>query len=55
MLDNLVGDSSDVGRVRRRPVIIGGSAFIPLDVPQQLEECLTQLARLADAISDPFE
>jgi Fic family protein len=55
LMQNLVGDPADEGRVRARPVQIGGSTFIPLAVPQQIEECLTQVALTADAIADPFE
>ena len=52
---NLLGDPVDEGRVRARPVLIAGSTFIPLDVPQLIEECLTQVIRTAAAIDDPFE
>lgn len=52
---NLLGDPADEGRVRARTVHIHGSTFVPLDVPQQIEECLTQIALTAAAIDDPFE
>ncbi len=52
---NLLGDPADEGRVRTRTVHIHGSTFVPLDVPQQVEECLTQIALTAAAIEDPFE
>lgn len=55
LMQNLVGDPADEGRVRSRPVQIHGSTFIPLAVPQQVEECLSQVALTADAIVDPFE
>lgn len=55
LMENLVGDPADEGRVRSRPVQIGGSTFIPLAIPQQIQECLTQVALVADAITDPFE
>ncbi len=55
VMENQVGDRADEGRVRTRPVLIGGSTFIPLAIPQQIEECLTQVALVADAITDPFE
>jgi fido (protein-threonine AMPylation protein) len=52
---NLLGDPSDEGRVRTRTVHIHGSTFVPLDVPPQVEECLTQIALTAAAIDDAFE
>jgi len=55
LADNLLSDPSDKGRVRARTVYIHGSTFVPLDVPQQVEECLTQIALTAAAIDDPFE
>lgn len=55
LMENLLGDSADEGRIRARPVQIHSSTFIPLAVPQLLEECLSQVALVADAITDPFE
>lgn len=55
LMQNLVGDPADEGRVRTRPVQISGSTFIPLAIPQQIEEFLTQVALTADAVEDPFE
>lgn len=44
-----------VGGIRRRPVDISGSAYVPLSVPQKLEEELAKLATKARAIDEPFE
>lgn len=49
-------DPRDVGAVRRMPVDhIGGSAYLPLALPQLLEQELETIARKAIAIDDPFE
>lgn len=55
LMENLLGDPADEGRVRSRPVQIRSATFVPLALPQQIEECLTQVALVADAIRDPFE
>jgi hypothetical protein len=52
---NLLPDDSAAGRLRHIAVGIEGSVFRPLDVPQQIEECFTQLLATASAIRDPFE
>lgn len=44
-----------VGDVRKRPVDIGGSAYIPLSIPQKLEEELAKIAAKARAIENSFE
>lgn len=48
-------DPAAVGDVRRRPVDIGGSAYVPLAIPQKLTQELEQIARKAVAIPEPFE
>jgi hypothetical protein len=53
--DNLMPDPETCGRVRRRSVAISGTTYKPLDVPQQLEECLRQVLITADSIVDPLE
>lgn len=53
--DGLMVDPLTVGRVRRRPVEIGGSVNLPLAVPQQLEELFGIVVRMAAEIDDPFE
>lgn len=53
--ENLLPDEEASGRLRRRPVEIGGSVFHPLAMPQVLEECFHLLLEKAAAIPDPFE
>lgn len=53
--ENLLDDLSDEGRVRRRQVGITGTTFIPLSIPQKLDELFDVLLTTADAIPDPFE
>ena len=53
--DGLMADPSAVGRVRRRAVEIGGSVYLPLALPQRLEELLGIVVQMAAEIADPFE
>lgn len=53
--DNLLPDPAACGRLRHMEVAITGSVFIPLAVPQQVEECFRQILQTASAITDPFE
>jgi hypothetical protein len=53
--ENLLPDEDACGRLRRRPVEIGASTFLPLAMPQVLEECFNLLLQKASAIPDPFE
>jgi hypothetical protein len=53
--DNLMADPEASGRLRRRPVDIGGSIYTPPAVPQLVEDCFAQITTKATAISDPFE
>ena len=53
--DGLMADPSAVGRVRRRPVEIGGSVYLPMALPQRLEELLGIVVQMAAEITDPFE
>lgn len=48
-------DPRESGSLRQRGVDIGGSTYLPLQVPQVVEECFTELLAKADAIKDPFE
>lgn len=52
---NLLPDPAAPGRLRRLIVGIGGSTFLPLEVPALIEECFDQLLSTAEAIRDPFE
>ncbi len=53
--DNLLVDPAACGRLRSRPVGIGGTVYHPLEVPQQIEEGFESILAKAEAISDPFE
>ena len=55
LADNLLPDRADEGRLRRTTVRIHDSTFLPLDVPQQIEELFIQMVETADKIEDPFE
>lgn len=55
LAENLLADPEDEGRLRRMPVGIRESTFLPLSVPQQIEELFSQLLATAVAIDDPFE
>jgi Fic family protein len=53
--DNLMSDPADSGRLRTRGVEIGGSVYLPLAVPQLIEEIFIQVLNTASQIRDPFE
>jgi Fic/DOC family len=53
--DNLLPDPSASGRVRSRPVGIGGTVLHPLEMPQQIDERFEQILSKATAIRNPFE
>lgn len=53
--DGLMADPEAVGRIRRRAVEIGGSVYLPLVLPQQLETLLGIVLQMAVDITDPFE
>jgi Fic family protein len=55
LADNLLADPADEGRLRQSPVSIGDSVYVPLAVPQLIEEIFEQLLLTAQAIRDPFE
>jgi len=55
LADNLMADESDIGRIRSKPVGIGGTVYHPLSVPQQIEECFEMVLTKAAVIEDPFE
>jgi Fic family protein len=52
---NLLSDAGGEGRLRTRAVGIGGSTYIPLAMPQQIEEYFTLILDKARAIPDAFE
>ncbi len=55
LAENLLDDAKDEGRVRTRLVGITGTTFVPLSIPQQLEELLELLLMKASLIPDAFE
>ncbi|MDO8699767.1 MAG: Fic family protein [Rhodoferax sp.] len=53
--DGLMDDPTAVGRLRRRAVEIGGSVYLPVALPQRLEELFGIVIQMAAKIDDPFE
>lgn len=53
--DGLMPDPAASGRLRNRPVDISGSVFMPLAMPQRIEELFGIVVRMAAEIRDPFE
>ncbi|MBX9831574.1 MAG: Fic family protein, partial [Burkholderiaceae bacterium] len=53
--DGLMDDPAAVGRIRRRAVEIGGSVYLPIALPQRLEELFGIVTQMAAEITDPFE
>lgn len=53
--DNLMSDPVFSGRLRVYPVGIAHSTYIPLAVPQVIEECFNRILEKANLIRDPFE
>lgn len=53
--DGLLADRSACGRIRHRPVDIGGSVYLPMAMPKRLEELFKIILTMAKEIRDPFE
>ena len=53
--NNLLRDPSACGQLRSIPVGISSTVFIPLAIPQIIDECFDQIIHTAHAIQDPFE
>lgn len=53
--DGLFADPMACGKLRNRPVEIGGSVFLPIALPQRIEELFGIVLGLAAEIEDPFE
>jgi Fic family protein len=53
--DGLLADRSAGGRIRHRPVEIGGSVYMPIAMPQRLDELFRIILSMAQEIHDPFE
>ncbi|MCZ7596721.1 MAG: Fic family protein [Gammaproteobacteria bacterium] len=55
LASNLLPDETAAGRLRNMEVGIERSTYLPLAVPQLIEECFDQILATAAAIDDPFE
>jgi Fic/DOC family len=55
LANELLDDPAAAGRLRREPVGIAMSEYMPPEVPQLIEECFNQILSKASAIADPFE
>lgn len=55
LANNLLADRSAEGRLRFIEVGIEGSVYLPLAIPQAIDECFDRLLATAAAIRDPFE
>ncbi len=55
LADNLLTDPSASGRLRRIPVGIGHTVFMPLEGPQMIDGCFQQVLDTTAVIADPFE
>ena len=53
--DGLMADPAAVGALRKRAVEIGGSVYLPLAVPQKIDELFGIVLAMAAEITDPFE
>jgi len=53
--DGLMRDPLTCGRLRTRAVDIGGSVYLPVALPQRLEELFNIVLGMAAEIHDPFE
>lgn len=53
--DGLMPDPAACGRLRRRPVEIGGSVYLPVALPQRIEDLFAVVIEMAAEIRDPFE
>lgn len=53
--DGLMTDPMAVGRIRHRAVEIHGSVYMPVALPQRLEELFGIVLQMAAEIDDPFE
>jgi Fic family protein len=53
--DGLMADPAACGRICKRAVEIGGSPYLPVTLPQRLEELFEIVLQMAVEIHDPFE
>ncbi len=55
LANGLMKDPADVGRLRQKPVGIGKSDYMPLDIPHTIYEEFDALISEANQICDPFD
>lgn len=55
LADGLMFDPRACGRIRERLVEIGGSAYLPIAMPQRLDEYFSAILDMVTEITDPFE
>ena len=55
LAENLLGDPMDEGKLRVKSVFISGTVYVPLSIPQKIDELFSALLDKARAIADPFE
>lgn len=55
LADNLLDDPAQAGRLREGQIGIAGSTYIPLAIPQLVDELFGRLLEKAAANQDPFE
>jgi len=53
--DGLLADPMSCGRLRNRAVDIGGSVYLPIAMPQRIDELFGIVMSMAAEIADPFE
>lgn len=53
--DGLLADPMACGKLRNRAVEIGGSVYLPIALPQRIEELFGIVLDMAAGIEDPFE
>lgn len=55
LMNGLLRDSADEGRLRTKPIGITGTTYIPTEDPHLIAECFGRIVEKASAIDDPFE
>jgi len=53
--DSLMADPLSCGRIRNRAVEVWGSVYLPVTMPQRIEELFGIVIQMAAEIHDPFE
>lgn len=55
LMQDLLGDSAGLGAIRTKVVNISGTTYVPTQVPQLLEEMLSQIVAKAQLVKSPAE